>query len=69
MISIFSDDWVSEDEIRHAMKQTKDLVAHASYVGVNPRYLAEMAAGKVPITPKVARHFGFDQATVYRRLK
>lgn len=68
MSVLFSDTWASESEIRdflHCSNMALDTMA--KHLNMGTYQLIAMRDGREPITPKVAKHFGFEPHTVYRR--
>jgi len=64
----FSDDWLCESEIRDFLHCSNiALDAMAKHLNMGTYQLIAMRDGRESITPKVAKHFGFEPHTVYRR--
>lgn len=48
--------------IKRQMEQDQmTIAATARKIGVNYQYFYEMVIGRWPVTPEVARHFGYDR--------
>jgi hypothetical protein len=64
----FSDGWVSEAEIREMLRCSYDTLRQiAAMHGVGMYQLIALRDGRRPMIPAIAKHFGFEKATVYRR--
>lgn len=64
----FSDTWINESEIRdflHCSDMALDTMA--KHLNMGTYQLIAIRDGREPITPRVAKHFGFEPVMVFRR--